>query len=39
VLGVVAGGVAAQVLLGLVPYALALRRWPRPVRGAAASTA
>ena len=26
--GLVAGGVAAQVLLGLVPYALALRRWP-----------
>jgi O-antigen/teichoic acid export membrane protein len=39
VLGVVAGGVTAQVLLGLVPYALALRRWPRPVRGAAASPA
>ncbi len=30
--GVVAGGVAAQVLLGLVPYALALRRWPGRVR-------
>ena len=26
-LGIVAGGVAAQVLLGLVPYGLALRRW------------
>jgi O-antigen/teichoic acid export membrane protein len=27
-LGVVAGGVAAQVLLGVLPYGLALRRWP-----------
>jgi O-antigen/teichoic acid export membrane protein len=26
--GLVAGGVAAQVLLGLIPYGLAVRRWP-----------
>jgi O-antigen/teichoic acid export membrane protein len=41
--GLVAGGVAAQVLLGLVPYGLALRRWPGSgggrLRGEAASTA
>ncbi|HET8647173.1 MAG TPA: hypothetical protein VFO85_16880, partial [Vicinamibacteria bacterium] len=33
--GIVAGGIAAQVLLGLVPYAFALRGWLR-VRGTAA---
>jgi O-antigen/teichoic acid export membrane protein len=37
--GLVAGGVAAQLLLGLLPYALALRRWPGAVREAAAPVA
>lgn len=32
VAGVVAGGVAAQVLLGLLPYGVALWLWPRKVR-------
>jgi O-antigen/teichoic acid export membrane protein len=37
VAGIVAGGVAAQVLLGLLPYAVTLSRWPRSVSVAAGS--
>jgi O-antigen/teichoic acid export membrane protein len=37
--GLVAGGVAAQVLLGLVPYGLALRRWPGALKEEAGSPA
>ena len=28
--GLVAGGVAAQLVFGLLPFGLAVRRWPGP---------